>query len=145
MERTCAELRRLKAEGQCDVVVLDYLEKAQPSPRQSKLHMDWYQRETDNVEQVKIFAEASETPVLMIAQMNKAGKQAGIMSVDRNAMTGSAEKSNRANLVVLLRRDRDESGYSTTVDVLIDKNTLGPTGQFQQQMRPQFYQVGDFA
>ena len=32
MERTCAELHRLHADGECDVIVLDYQEKAQ-SPK----------------------------------------------------------------------------------------------------------------
>ena len=146
MERTCAELHRLHAEGECDVIVLDYLEKAQPSPRQAKLHMDWYQRETDNVEQIKTLAESTGIPVLMVAQMSKAGKGQGTNTVDRNAMTGSGEKSNRANLVVLLRRDRDDlAGYSSIVDVIIDKNTMGGTSTFQQQMQPQYYRVGDIA
>lgn len=54
MERTTAELRRLHAEGECNVVVLDYLEKATPSQRQLKMFgTNLYQREADNVEQLK--------------------------------------------------------------------------------------------
>lgn len=145
MERTCAELHRLHMDGQCDVIVLDYLEKAQPSQRQAKLHMDWYQRETDNVEQLKTLAESTGIPILMVAQMSKAGKGQTTNTVDRNAMTGSGEKSNRANLVVLLRRDRDDAGYSPMVDVVIDKNTMGATGTFRQRMQPEYYRVGDMA
>jgi len=145
MERTCAELHRLHTDGQCDVIVLDYLEKAQPSQRQAKLHMDWYQRETDNVEQLKTLAEATGIPILMVAQMSKAGKGQTTGTVDRNAMTGSGEKSNRANLVVILRRDRDDAGYSPIVDVVIDKNTMGATGTFRQRMQPEYYRVGDMA
>ena len=82
----------------------------------------------------------------MVAQMSKVGKGQGTNTVDRNAMTGSGEKSNRANLVVLLRRDRDDlAGYSSIVDVIIDKNTMGGTSTFQQQMQPQYYRVGDIA
>lgn len=143
MERTTAELRRLHNEGLCDVVVLDYLEKAQPSKRQASLHMDWYQREADNVEQLKTFAEASDIPVLMVAQMSKAGKGQSADNVDRNAMTGAADKSNRSNLVVLLKRARSGDGYSNTVDVIIDKNTMGPTGSFTQYMQPEYFRIGD--
>ena len=101
--------------------------------------LSWYQRETDNVEQIKTLAESTGIPVLMVAQMSKAGKGQGTNTVDRNAMTGSGEKSNRANLVVLLRRDRDDlAGYSSIVDVIIDKNTMGGTSTFQQQMQPQY-------
>ena len=37
-------------------------------------------------------------------------------------MTGSADKSNKANLVVLLKRDREIDGnYGNTVHVQVDK------------------------
>ena len=55
MERTCAELRKLHAEGACDVAVIDYLEKAQPSKRQLQAHgTNTWEREADNVEQLKV-------------------------------------------------------------------------------------------
>jgi len=68
MERTVAELRRLHSEGECDVVVLDYLEKAAASRRQLQMFgSNVYQREADNVEQLKNFAEITEVPVIMVA------------------------------------------------------------------------------
>jgi len=146
MERTIAELRRLRSEGQCDVVVLDYLEKASASKRQLQLFgSNAYQREADNVEQLKSFAETTETPVLMIAQMNKAGKATDFRDLDRTSMRGAGEKSEKANLVVLLNRERTEEGYSNEVNVLIDKQTMGPTGTLRQYMRPEYFQVADVA
>ncbi len=72
MERTVAELRRLHEEQQCDVVVLDYLEKASASRRQLQMFgSNIWQREADNVEQLKNFAESTEVPTIMIAQMTK--------------------------------------------------------------------------
>ncbi|KKQ62535.1 MAG: hypothetical protein US85_C0025G0003 [Candidatus Shapirobacteria bacterium GW2011_GWF1_38_23] len=57
MERTITELRRLVNEDECDVVVLDYLEKASASKRQLQMFgTNIYQREADNVEQIKTFA-----------------------------------------------------------------------------------------
>lgn len=144
MERTVAELRRLHAEGQCDVVVLDYLEKAMPSTRQLKMFgTNLYQREADNVEQLKNFAEVTELPAIMIAQMNKEAKGKGIEKTDRTGMRGAGEKSEKANLVVLLQRERLQDGYSNTVDVYVDKNTMGATGGFQQIMQPEYFRVGD--
>jgi replicative DNA helicase len=144
MERTVAELRRLNAEGECDVVVLDYLEKAAASKRQLQLYgSNAYQREADNVEQLKTFSESTEIPVLMVAQMSKAGKSKSFEDMDRTGMRGAGEKSEKANLVVLLHRDRLDDGYSNTVDVLIDKQTMGTTGAFKQIMQPEFYRVGD--
>jgi replicative DNA helicase len=146
MERTTAELRKLNAEGKCDVVVLDYLEKVAASKRQLQMFgSNMFQREADNVEQLKNFAESTEIPVLEIAQMSKAGKNTSFEKVDRTAMRGAGEKSEKANLVVLLDRDRESDGYSKIVKCLVDKNTMGATGAFQQFMKPEFYDVQDIA
>lgn len=144
MEKTVAELYRLQVEGKCDVVVLDYLEKVAPSDRQIKLFSaNIYQREADNVEQLKNFAESSGIPVLMVAQMSKAGKSTSFEKMDRTDMKGAGEKSDKANLVVLLSREKGVDGYSNFVDVLVDKNTMGATGSFRQLMQPEYYRVAD--
>jgi replicative DNA helicase len=144
MERTITELRRLVNEDECDVVVLDYLEKASASKRQLQMFgTNIYQREADNVEQIKTFAEMTGIPVLMVAQMSKEGKQTSFENVDRSSVRGAGEKSDKSNLVVLLRRDRIENGYSNIVDVLVDKNTMGSTGVFKQIMQPEYFRVGD--
>jgi replicative DNA helicase len=148
MEKTIGQLTALQADNKCDAVVLDYLEKVAPSRRQIQLFgTNVYQREADNVEQLKNFAESTGVPVLMIAQMSKAGKTTSYESVDRTAMRGAGEKSDKANLVVLLSRERindeNENAYSNEVKVLIDKNTMGQTGQFTQYMQPEYFRVGD--
>lgn len=144
MERTVAELRRLHAENQCDVVVLDYLEKANASRRQLQMFgANSFQREADNVEQLKTFAESTGAPVIMITQMNKEGKKTSFEDVTRNDIRGAGEKSDKANLVILLRRERDGNGYSNIVQGVVDKNTMGPTGTFMQVMVPELFRVGD--
>jgi len=144
MERTIAELRRLHSEGECDAVVVDYLEKAAASRRQLQMYgSNIYQREADNVEQLKVFSETTGVPVLMVAQMSKAGKAESIEKVDRTGMRGAGEKSDKANLVVIVRRERVSTGYSNEVDVLVDKNTMGSTGSFKQMMEPEYFRVGD--
>lgn len=144
MERTTAELRRLQAENDCDVVLVDYLEKAYPSVKQVKLYgSNVFAREADNVEQLKTFAEETEKPVMMVAQMNKEGKGQSFNKIDRTDLRGAGEKSDKANLVVMLKRDRIAEGYSNTVNVLVDKNTMGGTGTFQQIMQPEYFRIGD--
>ena len=144
MEKTVSQLTALQAEGKCDAVVLDYLEKVSASRRQLQLFgSNVYQREADNVEQLKNFAESTGIPVLMIAQMSKAGKSTSFENVDRTGMRGAGEKSDKANLVVMLNRERTGEGYSNEVDVLIDKNTMGATGTFKQYMQPEYYRVAD--
>jgi replicative DNA helicase len=144
MERTVEAIRKLQGDGLCDVVVIDYLEKVAASTRQMKMRLDWYQREADNVETLKNFAEASGIPVVMVAQMTKAGKGKDKNTVDRTDVKGAGEKTDKANLVVLLSRKRENDGYADVVDVLIDKNTMGKAGaQFQQYMTPEYFDVRD--
>lgn len=146
MERITQHLEPRINEGQCDVIVIDYLEKAQPSQRQQKLFgANNWQREGDDVEIIKTFAERTETPVLLLAQMNKSGKTSSLYSLDRTAVRGAGEKTEKANIVVLLSREKTEDGYSPVVDVRIDKNTLGPTGNFQQFMDGAHFRVHDTA
>jgi replicative DNA helicase len=142
MERTTSELRRVCDAHQCDVVVIDYLEKVAASKRQISLFgANQFQREADNVEQLKNFAESARVPVLMVAQMNKVGKGTGIDKLDRTAIRGAGEKTEKANLVILLNVERG----SHEVDVLIDKQTKGVKGAFKQYMEPQYYRIGDLA
>jgi replicative DNA helicase len=147
MEKTVQELRRLRSEGQCDVVVVDYLEKNAASRRQLQMFgTNPFQREADNVEQIKNYAESTETPVLMLAQMSKSGKSAKFDDLDRTDMRGAGEKSEKANIVVLLHREKLNDGtgeYSSIVNVRVDKNTVGATGNFTQFMHPELFSVHD--
>lgn len=144
MERTTAELHRLYVDGNLDVVVLDYVEKAAASRRQLQMFgSNLFQREADNVEQLKVFSESTGVPVLMVAQMSKEGKRTSFDNTDRTGIRGAGEKSDRANLVVMLKRERCEDGYSNEVEVLVDKNTMGRTGCARQIMEPEFFRVGD--
>jgi len=146
MERTVQSLRGLISEGLCDIVMVDYLEKCAPSQRQLKMYgSNHFQREADNVEQIKNFAEATETPVVMLAQMSKAGKQTNFGDLDRTKLRGAGEKTEKANLVAILHREKVDGDYSNVVNVMIDKNTLGATGVFNQMMIPERFKVADMA
>ena len=145
MDRTVAELSKLRAEGRCDVAVIDYLGKVAASQRQVALYgQQVYMRQADDVERLKNFAESSEVPVIMVAQMKKTGKDETWQRMDRNDIGGSGGISDKANLVVILKRDREDTGsYSNTVHVQVDKNTMGATGAFDQYMQPEFFRLAD--
>lgn len=144
MEKVTAQVRRHLETNECDVLVIDYLEKAHPSNTQLKLYgTNHWQREASDVEIVKTFAESAETPVLLLAQMSKEGKSQGVDRLDRTAVRGAGEKTEKANIVILLHRERTDEGYAPLVDVRIDKNTLGPTGNFQQYLDGEHFRVYD--
>jgi len=145
MEKMLGTLRALRTENLCDIVLVDYLEKVSASPRQQKLYgNNQNQREADDVEQLKNFGEINDIPFVMLAQMNKANKTASASTIDRTGMRGAGEKSEKANVVILLHRDKGEdNNYSKIMDVIVDKNTLGATGAFQQVMIPERFDVAD--
>jgi replicative DNA helicase len=145
-EETVASLTEMQGQGMCEAVIIDYIEKLRPSNRQLKFYgADDYKREADNVEQFKTFAERQGIPMMIVAQFSKAGARTEFKDLDRTAIRGAGEKYEKANLVVLIGVDRVGGGYSSTIDVLVDKNTSGPTGTFKQVMVSQYFQVRDMA
>ena len=141
VEKALAEVHALKDEGLCDVFVVDYLEKAASSPRQVRLYgSNAFGREANDVEQIKSFSEQQELPVFLLAQLNKLGKGQAFADLDRVSIRGAGEKTEKANVVILLHR---ESLEEQVVRVRIDKNTNGPTGSFEQVMNTPRFLVGD--
>jgi len=138
VERALIEVGALVNEAICDVFIVDYLEKATASPRQIKQYgTQIFEREADDVEQIKTFSEAIGVPVVLLAQLNKLGKGQSFSQLDRTAIRGSGAKTEKANAVVLLHRDSPES---ERVKVRLDKNTIGPCGTFEQWMDgPRFF------
>lgn len=143
MERALAEVQALIAEELCDVFVVDYLEKASASPRQLKLFAtNLFAREANDVEQIKSFAEQNEVPAVLLAQLNKLGKGQTFENLDRTAIRGAGEKTEKANVVVMLYRDSEEF---ERIRVRIDKNTIGPTGSFEQLVVLNRFRIADIA
>lgn len=141
VERALAEVRGLIDDGLCDVFVIDYLEKANASPSQLKLFStNIFAREAHDVELIKSFSEQAETPVLLLAQLNKVGKGQTFANLDRTAVRGAGEKTEKANVVILLHRENTET---EKVQVRIDKNTIGPTGSFTQLMDVKRFRILD--
>jgi len=145
MEGLCRTLTSMTNDKGVEVAIVDYLEKAQPSKTQlAAFGQNTFAREGDNVEQLKSTAERLGIPVIMLAQLNKQGKRAGD-ELDRTFIRGAGEKTEKANVVVLIRREMDDvtNNYSDIVDVRVDKNTLGEMGSFRQVMVPANFAVKD--
>lgn len=141
MELVIRELTALKAAGQCDVAIIDYLEKASPSAAQLKAFgSNYFQREANDVELVKTFSEGQGVPVLMLSQFNKSGKQSSFGDLDKGAVRGAGEKTEKANVVILLQPDKVDGRI---INVKLDKNTLGPHGTFSQWFNGPKFQVHD--
>jgi replicative DNA helicase len=137
------ELESKVAEGVCQAVCFDYLDKVQPSRSQEKLFgSNTWERQSADVEALKVFAEKHHVPVVTATQGNKAMQEIGAIQTRRN-ISGSGGKTQKAQLVIILTRDlvgseglRTEAGvpiaeageYSPFVNVRIDKQNRGKTG-----------------
>jgi replicative DNA helicase len=158
MSEITLELRARVAEGVCQGVVFDYLDKVQPSRAQAKLYGDQiWERQGNDIEMLKTFAEKSKVPVMTASQGNKAMQDTGIQT--RKNISGSGAKTQKAQLVAILTREivgkdglydaNDEliaapGKYSPFVDVRIDKQNRGETGLTMHQfLIGQFFDIRD--
>lgn len=151
------ELEARVSEGVCDCVVFDYLDKVQPSRGQATFFGgNAWERQANDMEQLKVFAERHKVPVLTATQGNKTMQQQGTQT--RQAIQGSGQKSHKAQLVIILTRDlvgpdglRDRNGatiaeageYSPLVNVRIDKQNRGRTSGLQQFLVGRYFLVRD--
>lgn len=151
------ELEARVAEGVCGAVVFDYLDKVQPTRGQANVYgQDTWERQANDMEQLKTFAETAKVPVFTATQGNKAMQDGGRQT--RKNIQGSGQKSQKAQLVLILTRDlvgdeglKDKNGkviaepgeYSPVAKVVIDKQNRGKTGEFSQFILGQFFTVRD--
>ena len=151
------ELEAKVAEGVCQAVVFDYLDKVMPTRGQAKLYADnSYERQANDMEQLKTFAEKNHLPVFTATQGNKSMQNGGVQT--RQAIQGSGQKSQKAQLVVILTRElvgdeglKDSNGkmiaeageYSPVAKLRIDKQNRGTTGDFRQFIVGKSFSVRD--
>lgn len=152
-----AEAQKLVDEGECDGLVIDYLDKFSSDRRQVSLYGDQeWSRQGDNMEQIKNFAERNNLPIFSATQGNKAMQDQGRV-ITRKDIEGSGRKSQRSQCVILVTRDiltspvLDENGnviakigdYSPYAKLRVDKQNRGWTGTFYQLFRGEYYRIGD--
>lgn len=158
MAEVTTELKARVAEGVCQAVVLDYLDKVQPSRAQAKLYGDQiWERQGNDVEMLKTFAERNNLPIMTAAQGNKQMQDSGTRT--RRDIQGSGAKTQKAQFVAILTREivgkdglQDEHGtpladpgeYSPFVDVRVDKQNRGRTGiTIRQFLIGQYFDIRD--
>jgi replicative DNA helicase len=153
------ELKARVGEGVCQAVVLDYLDKMQPSRAQAKLYGDQiWERQSNDVEVLKTFAEKNKLPIMTASQGNK-GMQSTTGTRTRKDISGSGAKTQKAQMVAILTREMvgddglwDDKGvsiaapgeYSPFINVRIDKQNRGKTGVTMQQfLIGQYFDIRD--
>jgi len=146
----------LHRQGMCDALIVDYFDKVQPDADLVKTFRDDLRREAAMMERLKIFAEQRGVRVLTATQTTKAGKAAGVRPT-RSDGRGTGEKSDKCQLVLILKRDIAEQGeqgaggevltrpggYSTRAVITIDKQNRGETGMIEQRFDGPRFRVLD--
>ena len=153
------ELEARRAEGICDCVVLDYIDKFSTDTRQRDLYRGdsaVWERQADNSEKLKTFCERNNVPIFTATQGNKSMQNGGTQT--RQNIRGSGQKSEKSQLVVILSREivgdaglHTQDGkliasageYSPIVNVRVDKQNRGKTGNIKQWLSGSQFKVVD--
>ena len=151
------ELDKLVDEGQCDCVVIDYIDNCVADRRQMQLYGDQqYLREGDNMIRMKNWCDKRGIVGFTATQGNKSMQDQG-KEQTRQAIDGSGKKSQRSQLVVILTRElvgdgglwegttkiAEKGDYSPIAKLRIDKQNRGKTCTFYQVFKGENYRVAD--
>lgn len=145
-------VKRLRAEGRCSVVFIDYIDLLSASPEQTRNGITGYAREADDMRRLKALAGDAGIPIVFAAQRRK-GSETNMSIAD---VRGSGARTFMAQLVVLIRRDLLEAPFETPdgkvyeegqrtpiTDVHVVKQSRGGTVSFKQWFEGETYTVFD--
>lgn len=158
MDQLAVEVGDNHDKGLCDALVMDYLDKCEPSPRQRREFGNHLQHRIGNDTEVfKSLVESRSIYSVTAAQLNKEGKKATFAGLSKADIANSSERIDKVNVIALIYRaaanvdEYNERGDlvanagdpSRHVMVKIDKNTLGQRGVLDMIMAPERFDVRD--
>lgn len=141
-----SKARRLKAENDIKMVVVDYLQLMR-SPEYAENRV---QEISDISRSLKALARELEVPVVALSQLSRASEQRGgerrpILSDLRDS--GAIEQD--ADLVVFIHRpeyyDREDDTKKGLADIMLAKNRNGPTGDVQLRFSREYTRFDNFS
>ena len=141
-----SKARRLKAENDIRLVVVDYLQLMR-SPEYSENRV---QEISDISRSLKALARELEIPVIALSQLSRASEQRGgerkpILSDLRDS--GAIEQD--ADLVLFIHRpeyyDREDESKRGVAEVMLSKNRNGPTGDVQLRFSREYTRFDNFS
>jgi replicative DNA helicase len=141
-----SKARRLKAENDIRLVVVDYLQLMR-SPDYSENRV---QEISDISRSLKALARELEIPVIALSQLSRASEQRGgerkpILSDLRDS--GAIEQD--ADLVLFIHRpeyyDREDESKRGVAEVMLSKNRNGPTGDVQLRFSREYTRFDNYS
>lgn len=130
-----AKARRLKAEKNIGMIIIDYLQLMQGPPRAESR-----EREISHISRsLKSLAKELNIPVIALAQLNRAVETRSDKRPQLSDLRESGSIEQDADVVIFLNRpeyygiEKDENGESLegVAEVIIGKQRNGPTGQIK--------------
>lgn len=134
-ERLCADILRLHAKGQCDMAVIDYLQKiGLPKDRRGFNAALLYGLVA---ERLKVTAEQLEIPIVLGSQVSRSFKTRGDRRPHMEDIRNSGEIEEKATQIVVLHRPGEREmnspdqtyGESEDLEAWVEKNSNGPIGK----------------
>lgn len=141
-----SKARRLKAENDIQLVVVDYLQLMR-SPEYAENRV---QEISDISRSLKALARELGVPVIALSQLSRASEQRGgerrpILSDLRDS--GAIEQD--ADLVIFIHRaeyyDREDESKRGMADIMLAKNRNGPTGDVQLRFSREYTRFDSFS
>ncbi|HET9294896.1 MAG TPA: replicative DNA helicase [Gemmatimonadales bacterium] len=141
-----SKARRLKAENDIKMVVVDYLQLMR-SPEYAENRV---QEISDISRSLKALARELEVPVVALSQLSRASEQRGgerkpILSDLRDS--GAIEQD--ADLVLFIHRpeyyDRDDEAKKGLAEIMLAKNRNGPTGDVHLRFNREYTRFDSFS
>jgi replicative DNA helicase len=141
-----SKARRLKAENDIRMVVVDYLQLMR-SPEHAENRV---QEISDISRSLKALARELEIPVVALSQLSRASEQRGgerkpILSDLRDS--GAIEQD--ADLVIFIHRaeyyDREDESKRGMAEIMLSKNRNGPTGDVQLRFSREYTRFDNFS
>ena len=141
-----SKARRLKAENDIRMVVVDYLQLMR-SPEHAENRV---QEISDISRSLKALARELEIPVVALSQLSRASEQRGgerkpILSDLRDS--GAIEQD--ADLVIFIHRaeyyDREDESKRGLAEIMLSKNRNGPTGDIQLRFSREYTRFDNFS
>ena len=139
-EKLTAEALAMCNAGLCDVLIIDYHQKIQPTEGQKRFYRDEYKVEANNMEIIKTFAQRQRIPYIVASQMTKEAHDLNIKEVSNRSIRGAGELSEKVNIVLIALPEVVDGRYTGIVNVKITKNK-GPKLMFRQRMIGPLYMM----
>jgi len=139
-----AAVRRLRREGRCDMVVVDYLQllSAETRPEQRYLEIGQYSRS------FKWLALEFQIPVLVLSQLSRGVEATADKRPQLQHLRESGNIEQDADAVLLLFREdyyKPETDRKGITEVIVAKQRDGPVGAVELRWNPEYVSFENLA